>query len=140
MERWWRFMIGWTMAATRSRKSCAGFAEEEEEVGSGFMNVMRELGCWWRALRRWIPRGMVRACEEVEGLMMGCVRIEGGNWRGRLCRGKEISCTAVQIGCEDGFFGGPRDVFKYSIHLNTFHFRCLSRVSESHMCSLDRNC
>ena len=49
-------MIGWHIAAMRSRKS---WAYSEVEPGRGLMNVIRELGCWWRALRRVIPIGMV---------------------------------------------------------------------------------
>lgn len=69
------------MAATRSRKSCANFAagpgrglmkiyggvsriERERERGDGALEVgltMREFGCWRRALRRWMPTGMMES-------------------------------------------------------------------------------
>ena len=56
MERWLAFMMGWHIAAMRSRKS---WAKVEVGPGRGFMNTMREFGDWWRALRRWMLRGIM---------------------------------------------------------------------------------
>lgn len=56
MERWWVRRMGWQMAATRERKVSA---VEEVGPGRGLMKMMLGVGGRWRALRRWMPMGIV---------------------------------------------------------------------------------